>query len=94
MLKITQAIEDKRTVTVKLSGTITSTSLIDLKEICSRLRNDKSRTILLDFSEVVFMNYEVAKKLVQIKDKRLSFINCSPYIETLFSLVDGQQDQE
>jgi dihydroxyacetone kinase DhaKLM complex PTS-EIIA-like component DhaM len=70
-----------------LDGTISQTSFADIEQACFRYRASKEQIILLDMAGVVFMNNEVASKMLQLRSERLRIINCSPFIETLLNTV-------
>jgi len=89
MLRITENLESGKTVRLRLDGTISTASLPELEEICSRHQTANATVILLDLAGVVFMSDETARKLLELRDDRLRIINCSPFIETLLSTVEG-----
>lgn len=86
MLRIREYREDSNTLRLRLDGTISQTSLADLENACSRHRASRAM-ILLDMGGVVFMNNEVASRLVRLRNEQLRIINCSPFIETLLNTV-------
>ncbi|MBI4527824.1 MAG: STAS domain-containing protein [Deltaproteobacteria bacterium] len=88
MLKITENLENGNTVRLRLDGTLNAPSLPELEEICTRHQNDAGKVIFLDLAGVVFMNEEVAKKLVELRSGQLRIINCSPFIKTLLRTVE------
>jgi anti-anti-sigma regulatory factor len=88
MLRITENLENDKTIRLRLDGTINSLSLPELGKVCSRHRSDVSKVVLLDLAGVVFMNDESAKKLLELQSDRLKIINCSPFIETLLKSVE------
>jgi hypothetical protein len=88
MLRITENLENAKTVRLRLDGTLNALSLPELEEVCSRHRSDDGKVTLLDLAGVVFMNDESAKKLVELRSDRLKIINCSPFIETLLQTVE------
>jgi anti-anti-sigma regulatory factor len=87
MLKITEYRENNNTLRLRLDGTISQTSLADLENACSEHR--ASREIILDMGGVVFMNNEVASRIVRLRSEHLRIINCSPFIETLLNTVEA-----
>ena len=87
MLRITEHLENAKTVRLRLDGTVSAVSLPELEEICSRHQGTDAKVILLDLAGVVFMNDEAAKRFVQLRNVRLRIINCSPFIEALLSTV-------
>jgi anti-anti-sigma regulatory factor len=88
MLRITENLENGKTVRLRLDGTVSAVSLPELEEICSRHQSTEAKVILLDLAGVVFMNDEVARKFVELRSHRLRIINCSPFIETLLKTVE------
>ena len=91
MLRITENFENGKTVRLRLDGTISQTALAELEQLCSRHQTRHERMILLDMAGVVFMNNEVATKMVRLRSERLRIINCSPFIETLLNYVQEGQ---
>jgi anti-anti-sigma regulatory factor len=88
MLRITENIENDKTVRLRLDGSISEASVPELEEACARHRNGQDRIILLDMAGVVFMNNPAANKIARLRSERLRIINCSPFIETLLVNVD------
>ena len=89
MLRMTESLENGKTVRLRLDGTVNAQSLPELEEICSHHRgNDGRVVILLDLAGVVFMTDEVAKKMVELRSDRFRIINCSPFIEMLLKTVE------
>lgn len=89
MLRITEDLENGETIKLRLDGTLNAVSWPELEEACSRHQSDNGKVILLDLAGVVFMNDEVAARLVELRSDRLTIINCSPFIETLLKTVGG-----
>lgn len=88
MLRITEYLENAKTLRLRLDGTVSAVSLPDLEEICSRHRENGAKEIVLDFAGVVFMNDEAARKFIELRSDRLRIVNCSPFIETLLETVE------
>jgi anti-anti-sigma regulatory factor len=88
MLRITQSSPDDHTVRFRLDGTLTPTSCVELEALCSEYQESDGKMIHLDMTGVVFMNEEVAKRLVELRSVRLSIINCSPFVEMLLRTVE------
>jgi anti-anti-sigma regulatory factor len=88
MLRITENTENCKTVRFRLEGTLTAASYSELETVCSQYEGSDGKIILLDMAGLVFMSDEVAKKLVELRSRRLRIINCSPFIETLFKTVE------
>ncbi len=87
MLRITE-IENRKTVRLRLDGTVSAVSFSEIEKLCSRHQEAEVKLILLDLGGVVFMNDEVARKFVALRHGRLRIINCSPFIETLLKTVE------
>jgi anti-anti-sigma regulatory factor len=87
MLRITQSSPDEETVSLRLDGTLTATACGELEALCSEYQESGGKIIHLDMAGVVFMNEEVAKRLVELRSNRLSIINCSPFVEMLLRTV-------
>jgi len=83
MLRITEHLENGKTVRLRLDGTISLQCFDDLQEACARHRENNRRTIILDMSGVEFMNDEAASRLARLQSESLRVINCSPFIATL-----------
>lgn len=86
MLRITEYREDSNTLRLRLDGTISQSSLAELENACSRHRASRE-IIVLDMGGVVFMNSEVASRIVRLRSEGLRLINCSPFIETLLNTI-------
>ena len=86
MLRITEYREERNTLRLRLDGTISQTSFADLENACSRHLSSRE-IIVLDMAGVVFMNNEVASRIVRLRSEQLRIINCSPFIETLLNTV-------
>jgi anti-anti-sigma regulatory factor len=87
MLRITENAENGQTVRLRLDGTISQNSFAELEEACRRYQTQQGKVILLDMGGVVFMNNEIASRIVRLRNERLRIINCSPFIETLLDTV-------
>ena len=87
MLRITEHFQKGETIGFRLDGTLTSDSCAELEALCTQYQESEGKLIQLDMAGVVFMNEEVAKKLLELRSDRLSIINCSPFIETLLRMV-------
>lgn len=88
MLRITESIENDKTIRLRLDGTITAESLAEIDQTCILHRQKDRRTIILDMAGVRFMNAESAQKLAQLRGKDLRIINCSPFIATLLDTAE------
>ena len=85
MLRITENIENDKTIRLRLDGTITPESFEDLEKACID-RQDRQR-IILDMAGVNFMHAESARKLAGLRGDSLRIINCSPFIATLLDTI-------
>ena len=81
MLRITQSSPDEETVSLRLDGTLTTTGCGEVEALCLQYQESDGKLI------VVFMNEEVAKRLMELRSNRLSIINCSPFVEMLLRTV-------
>ncbi|HEX7227714.1 MAG TPA: hypothetical protein VF353_08055, partial [Candidatus Binatia bacterium] len=68
-------------------GTLNAASCAELEALCFRYQESEGKVVQLDMAGVVFMNEEVAKRLVELRSDRLNIINCSPFIEMLLRMV-------
>ena len=87
MLRITECLENGKTVRLRLDGTISNDALIDLTDAFAAHRDGAGRTVILDMTGVEFMNAQVARKLVNLCSEHLRIINCSPFITTLLDTI-------
>jgi anti-anti-sigma regulatory factor len=83
MLKITENIENGKTVRLRLDGTLSNETLDELTHTFSLHRDGVGRTIILDMAGVDFMNEHAARELINMRSDHLTIINCSPFIATL-----------
>lgn len=91
MLRITENIENEKTVRLRLDGSISPESCRELEETCLRYQGEtKEKFVLLDMSGVVFMTNDAATKIVRLRGEQLRIINCSPFIETLLSTFENR----
>ena len=87
MLRITENFQAGKTIGFRLDGTLNAASCAELEALCSQYQESEGKMVQLDMAGVVFMNDEVAKRLVKLRSDRLSIINCSPFIEMLLRMV-------
>ena len=90
MLRITETIENKSTVRLRLDGSITDQTFSDLMAVYANHRNGDEPTIILDMAGVEFMSNDVAQKLIAMRGDRVRFINCSPFIDILLGAIDDK----
>ena len=82
MLRITKMAESPSIVTLKLEGRIASDWLSLLEKECLRFLEEK-RKVVLDFSEVTFVDWRGVEMLGKISANNIQVINCCPLIEEL-----------
>jgi anti-anti-sigma regulatory factor len=85
MLRITQTVEDSETVRLRLDGRLDQASAAELEENVREHRNGKSKSIILDFAGVVFVDDTAVELLRRTKDGRTKIINCSLFVKALIS---------
>lgn len=83
MFRITETFEDKKTVTLRLDGKLIDTWVSDLEKLCLHCKNEKNKTVVLDFSGVTFIDSKGVRMLENIKDEKVKITNCSLFIQTL-----------
>ena len=91
MLRITETFENDSTIRLRLDGTLSDISCVEVQQACTRCYSNSRQIILLDMAGVVFMNNHAATKIVELKNDRLRIINCSPFIETLLHAVEDEK---
>jgi len=89
MLRITENLENFKTVRLRLDGTISLETFYEIEEICRRHRRSDGMTIIVDMAGVNFMNDAVAKKLARLRCDSLRIINCSPFTAALLNVVEN-----
>jgi hypothetical protein len=87
MLRITENLEDGKTIRLRLDGTVSVESLAELDKVCARFRDTQLKMIILDMAGVDFMKDDAARKLVELQSDSLRIINCSPFIVTLLQTL-------
>ena len=80
MLRITKVAESPSLVTMKLEGRIASDWVSLLENECLRFLEEK-RKVVLDFSEVTFVDWRGVEMLGKISANNIQVINCCPLIE-------------
>ncbi len=83
MLRITESIENRNVIKLRLDGTITTESFAEIDRACARHREEHDRIVILDMAGVTFMQPEPAYKLAHLQRDSLRIINCSPFIAAL-----------
>ena len=83
MLRIIEIFKDDGAVTLRLDGKVVDVWIPDLEKICLYHRDEKNKTVVLDFAGVSFISSNGVRILEKIKDERIKIINCSPFIRSL-----------
>ena len=89
MLRITTIAESPSLTTLKLEGRIVSDWVSLLERECLTLLQEKQQ-VLLDLSDVLFIDARGVEMLKRIANENLEVINSSAFIE---SLLRGEGDQ-
>ncbi len=84
MFRITKVAESPSLVTMKLEGRIASDWVSLLEKECLRFM-EKNRKVVLDFSEVTFVDWRGVEMLQKISVNNVQVINCCPLIEDLLN---------
>jgi len=87
MLRITENLENGKTIRLRLDGTVSVESIAELDEACARFRDRQLKMIILDMAGVDFMKDDAARKLGELQSDSLKIINCSPFIVTLLETL-------
>ena len=91
MLRISEEVQDRRVVRLRLDGTVTTESADDLWKLCAHYQTTRGRALVIDMAGVSFMSAEVAGKLARMRTDSVRIINCSPFIARL---LDTQTDSD
>jgi anti-anti-sigma regulatory factor len=78
MLRITENLENGKTVRLRLDGTISLESFAELDKTCARHQSEHQKMVILDMAGVDFLKDEAARKLADLQSGSLKIINCSP----------------
>lgn len=89
MLRITKIGENPSLTTLKVEGRIVSDWASVLEGESLRLLEEK-QAVLLDFSNVSFIDRRGVEMLRRIRARDVRIINCSPLIEDLLEGEDAQ----
>ena len=87
MLKITENLENVKTVRLRLDGTLSNETFNELTHAFSLHRDGVGRTIIVDMAGVEYMNDQSARELANMRSEYLRIINCSPFIATLLETI-------
>jgi len=82
MMKVTHVAEDEESVTLKIEGRIAGEWIDVLKEECLLYLEKKAR-LMLDFSEVSYIDDSGVKALKAMDRKRISLIGASLFLSGL-----------
>ena len=82
MLRITRTSEESSDVKLKLEGRIVSDWVPLLRRECLRILKGQKR-VLLDFSDVTFVDNRGVEMLKGMSAKKVRLMNCSPLVESL-----------
>ena len=91
MLRITENLENRDAVRLRLDGILSSEAYADFENILARHHQDEMKTIILDMQGVTFLHEGAARKLALVRGDRMRIINCSPFIHTLLETVARQR---
>jgi len=93
MFRTTEISEDEKTATLRLDGKLVDAWVSDLEKLCLRYRDEKSKTVVLDFSGVTFIDNKGVRMLENIRDEKIKIINCSLFIQALLckSKIDNKE---
>ena len=91
MLKITETLENEKTVRLKLDGTVSVDTFNELKHVLSIHRDSMERIMILDMLGVDFMTEQPARQLAALRSARLQIINCSPFVEMLLGNISVEK---
>jgi anti-anti-sigma regulatory factor len=89
MLRITENFENRKTVRLRLDGTLANEGFDELANVLSVLRDGVGRTIIVDMGGVEFMSDQAARELTKLRSDDLRIINCSPFIATLLETISN-----
>lgn len=82
MLRITKVTEGPSAITMKLEGRITADWVSLLEQECLTVLQEK-RELVLDFSEVRFVDRRAVGMLGKMSGKKIRVINCCALIKDL-----------
>jgi len=82
VLRITKVAEDSSTVTMKLEGKLASDWVPLLEEECLTCLNEKQK-VLLDFSEVTFVDGPGVELLSKLAGEGIKVVDCCELIKEL-----------
>jgi anti-anti-sigma regulatory factor len=83
MFRTSETFEDEKTVTLRLDGRLIDAWVSDLEKLCLHYKDEKNKTVVLDFSGVTFIDNKGVRMLENIKDEKISIVNCFLFIKAL-----------
>ena len=84
MLRITCVASDSEARTVKVEGRIAGEYVLELSRV-ARVAMEKSPRIVLDMSQVEFVDHAGAALLRSLRDGGVTFVDCSSFISSLIN---------
>ncbi len=88
MLRVTKAVQQSTSVTLKVEGRIAS-EWIDVLERECRTQLEDDRSVLLDFSNITFIDRVGVEMLKSLAAEDVEIINCSVFITDLLNEEHG-----
>ncbi len=85
MLRITEILETRQILRLRLDGRLVQQSFEELAELCRKHSAKVENSVLIDMAGVTFTNEETAERLLALRGERLRIINCSPFVEMLLN---------
>ena len=91
MLRITEISKNDKAMTLRLEGKLVGTLIPELERMCLYHRDEKNKTVVLDFSGVTFVDKKGVRMLESIQDESVRIINCCPFVQSLLSnlVIEG-----
>ncbi len=92
MLRITRVNNNSQSATFKIEGRIVSDGVLLIKDVClTALREGKN--VLLDFSEVIFINNSEIDPLTKLLSDKIQIINCPAIMMDMLTEYCGKEVQ-
>ena len=86
MFKITTVTGENESVTLRLEGRLGCASVGLLERLCERYATEQGKAVVLDCTEVTFIDRAGLEMLGRIKNERITIKNGSPFIKALIGL--------
>lgn len=94
MLRITLLYMNLEVVRLRLDGRLVGTCVTNLKEEFLNYRDEKNKTVILDFSGVSYIDSSGIRMLESINDEKLQIVNCPMFIEKLLeNLISAKKER-